>query len=369
MYERWRRRIRNPKTRRIYSNWVMRFCNYHETEPESTLAWDLDTIEDNMWDFQAYLQSDYHRDMAERLGRDFEPLSGSTVRQAWNALRRWFGDHRLHIRVKPRDLRKGKTFFDYIPSKDELKLIIGQAKLKYQVAFSLIAYSGMRPSDVCGLKFKNIKASYVRGDEVLEIVSQQRKTGGWYVTFLGTEGTKYLRQLLELRKNGGEVLRDNSFVVSTTGKPLMTGTWRCYFNNHIKGISGKHPTGEPFRRFRLYGLRKYFRKNVGRTLDESEAEYLMGHVAGLKGLSGTYSGLGDMDLDAIKQLKQKYISALGNLEAEGRDLIGALKRELEKYISDAQMEELTHGLGGGKAVKAEWSAEMILSALTRALAE
>lgn len=365
---RWKKRIRNPKTRSIYVDWVERFCEYSEVSPNATLKWDLEKTEDRMEDFLVYLQSEYHFVMSKKLGRDFDPLSGNTLKQAWNALCRWFGDNRKHIRIKPRDIPKSRVYFDYIPNKDVLKMILGQAKLKYKVALSLIAYAGMRPVDVCNLRYENVSRSLSQNDDILSIKLKQRKTGDWYVTFLSPEGTKYLKQLLDLRRSKGERFKAKSYVVSITGMPLLTNTLRCYFNRLVDNITGKHPTGESFKRFRVYGLRKYFRKNIGRALDEAEAEYLMGHKAGLDKMPARYSGLADIDEDAISLLKEKYRSALRYLEVDRQEsMIDALKRELSQYVTTEEMEDLTRGVGGGKAIKAEWDADTILAALQTAL--
>ncbi len=369
-FKRWTKTIHNPKTKRLYVDWVERFCKYHEIDPDATLLWKQVEAEDRMVDFQVYLREGHHMVMSRKLGRDYEPLSGNTIKQAWNAVRRWFVDHRIPITINPRDIPTGRVYFDYIPNKEVLKMILGQAKLKYKVAFSLISYAGMRPSDVCNLRYENISRSLSQKDDILSIKLRQRKTGDWYVTFLSPEGTKYLKQLLDLRHAKGERFKAKSYVVSTTGMPLKVNTMRCYFNRLINNITGKNPTGESFKRFRVYGLRKYFRKNVGRALDESESEYLMGHKAGLDKMSGRYSGLADMDEDAIALLKDKYRNTLRYLEVDRQEsMIDALKRELSRYVSAKEMKDLTRGVGGGKAIKVEWDAELILSALTRALAD
>ncbi|MCK4435872.1 site-specific integrase [Candidatus Bathyarchaeota archaeon] len=360
----WGDYLPSESTRKLYTSWIQEFCDYYNVSPSATLKWSKAKILKACKRFLNYLQKERHKVLAKERGFDVNPLSGSSVLIARAALQRWYVDADRDIRIKLKGVRARKTYFDYIPSQEDMKLIFDECKLKYKLAFSLIAYSGMRPIDVVNLTFENIKRSYNRGDDILEITLRQRKTKEWYTTFLAQEGTDYLKRFLEMRRNAGEYITDESYIVTITGKQTNTGTLRGYFNSTIEGIMGKHPTGEKFRHFRLYGLRKYFRKTIGGSLSESECEFLMGHTKGIESLSSVYSGLRDMDIDALGKLKEKYRSVAPQLQSQTKaqeSIIDALKRELEKYRQEYG------AMGGGKAIKSEWDADTILAALQSAL--
>ena len=189
-----------------------------------------------------------------------------------------------------RGIRKAKTYLDYIPSREDIKCLLNSVGLKLKVAVSLMAFSGLRLVDVCNLRYSNIQRSFEAGEEVLTIVLRQRKTGEWYFTFLGPQGTGYIRQLLERRKRRGEQIKPETFIVSDNGEKTEPKALKRALKLAIKRSVGRHPTGEPFRFFRPYGLRKYFRRQI-RGLGSDVAEFLMGHASGTRALSAVYSGL------------------------------------------------------------------------------
>ncbi|MFX1483924.1 MAG: hypothetical protein ACFFCP_12155 [Promethearchaeota archaeon] len=361
--DQWKRILRNKKTREQYVSWLLRFVKYHRCTIQTTLAWSVVEAEDRMEDFKHYLLD--------------KGLAGETVKQSWNAIKRWYRDNRIYIHKKLEDVVLSKTYLDHIPSNEELKLILDSSPIEYKVAFSLIAFSGMRPVDVSNLRYKSIKASLGRDDGILTITLKQQKTGNWYSTFLGPQGLGYLRRLLDRRRAEGQRINDGSFVVTISGRKMNLKTMRQAFKRVAKRTVGTNPTGEPFKKFRLYGLRKYFRYSI-KNMGEDEAEYLMGHVAGLRNLSARYAGIADMHPAAIRDLKQKYIDILPKLETEMSEIsvraklegvdtkVKVLEEWLERLgISKGQIRATyleNDIVGGGKSLRAE-SPEVIIEDL------
>ena len=256
-----------------------------------------------------------------------EGLSGRSVVSVFTGLRRWFKDHRKHVLVDLRDMDLGKSYLDYIPSRKDVQCLFDDAKLHHKVAIALMAFSGLRPVDVVNLKYENIKASYEAGEAVLTVVLRQKKTRDWYFTFLGPQGLRYLREHLERREH----LDDDSYIFHD--RKITAGALCRALSRLIVRTKGRHPTGESFRRFRPYTLRKYFRRTISR-LGENVAEFLMGHRSGVESLVATYSGLRDMDHHAIKELKRQYVELLPELETEVTDLV--LKAELQQKEKQLQ---------------------------------
>ncbi len=246
-------------------------------------------------------------------------LSGSTVKQAWTATKRWFEDHRIYIQKKLRDVEAARTYFDHIPTPQQLNSILEFSNAKHRVAFSLMAFAGMRPSDVCALRLASfmIKRNWMNED-VLTIRVKQRKTGNLYATFLGPQGKKYLQQLLDMRESEGERLTKSSLIVEHHGAGSSPRSLRMMFAYVKKRTTGMNPSGDPMRKFRVYSMRKYFKLQSTRRgiLTDSESEYLMGHLAGIKSLQAIYSGLSDMHDEAIEALKERYKQVLPDLETE-----------------------------------------------------
>ena len=359
----WQRRIGTPSTADMYSRYLTRFLKHYNVTPEQSLQWSVEEIEDRLRDFISYLQNRSH------IEEQRDPLSGATLNLYWFAIKRWFEDNRIHIRTKLRGVIASRTYFDYFPEPDDLKLLIDSTPLKYKVGFALMAFSGLRPVDVLNLRVKNLLPSLNdKEEDVLTLKIRQQKTGGWYCTFLGPQGTMYLRRFFARRSADGERITNNSFVVAhKDGRPINDRSFRQEFMKVVNRTIGVHPDGDPLRRLRLYGLRKYFRRGIS-GLDESVAEYMMGHVKGIRGLSSTYSGLRDMDPTAIRQLKEQYIRALPRLETD------LSRAKLEVIDSKVQVLERALGLsredlqrlyaendivGGGKSLKSAWDAAIV----------
>ncbi len=358
----WQNQMDREETRRAYTRWLEMFCAFNNCSPEDTLSWPMADIEDRMERFKTALLRSHK--------------AGSSVKQGWSAIKRWYYDNHINVMRKCRGVRTTKTFYDHIATKEQLKLLLNKADLHCKVAFSLIAFSGMRPVDVEGLRFKAIKRSLSQNSDVLTIFVKQHKTDESYVTFLGPQGLAYLRAFLERRRSEGEEIGDNSFVV-----PMSRKAMRESFLRIAKRTIGENPTGEYFRKFRLYSLRKYFKLN--NKMGEAESEFLMGHIEGLRGLSARYSGLADMNPMAIEELKQKYIKTLPNLETEISevtvksqvDVLSAKVALLEEMVlENGVMPDREHlrkryvdeiGCGGGKSLKSEWTASEVQEILIR----
>ena len=362
-YEDWLDSLRAEKTRRAYAYWLGKFSKFCGRRPDGMLRWTPEEAEDRLVAFQNSLVK--HK------------MSGATIHLAWNVVRKWLGDNRIPVRVKC-GVRSSRTCFDYIPSPQELKVLLDESNLLYKTAFGLIAFSGMRPVDVRNLTFESVKRSLATDEEVLTITTRQQKTDELYTTFLGPQGASYLRALLERRRAEGESIRDKTILVSWDGTMIPESTLRNYFDRVVKRTVTRFPSGEHFRRLRVYSLRKYFRMGVNNILGESEAEYMMGHSSGIRGLSATYSGLRENDSRAIAMLRDRYIKALPKLETEltsasitGQvDVLSAKVALLEETILKKKVlpetrDELrefylkTIGTSGGKAIRHDWQPEVI----------
>lgn len=318
------RRLRTRSTRQVYIYTVRLFLKTFGVTAEEALLWRVEYAEDRIQDFQ---------DMRLKQGK-----TGSTIRVEMAALKRFFRDHRVRVIVTTRDIIVKKSYLDYFPSREVVQIVLDGLKPHYKVGAALIAFSGLRPIDATELQFQHIKASYKKGDKVLTILKEHRKTQSWYASFIGIQGTRYIKTLLASRQKMGEEITDESYIVSKNGKRISSQALGCAIKRVIVKTAGYNPTGEPFRRFRTYGLRKYFRRAVDK-LGDAEAEYLMGHKKGLLSLEATYNGLRDLDPDAIAALKKRYISILSELETEITDV--TLKAQLEDKERQIQRFEET----------------------------
>ena len=145
----------------------------------------------------------------------------------------------------------------------------------------------------------------------LKITLKQKKTGQWYVTFLTRMGTDILVQYLnEMYEKRGRPWRDDDKLLPYSSRYSLSNS----IDRFIEILGKRRP--ESFKRFRCYSLRKYFRRQITGILSDAEAEYLMGHISGLRSLQATYAGLRDLDREAIEQLRAAYARAVPKLEGK-----------------------------------------------------
>ena len=315
------KKLNSEATKESYGRYIRQFIKFHKTSQIKTTQWNVEQAENALEVFRQHLLS--------------EGKSGQTIQVAWAAIKMWFTTNRIPITIKLKYNDKSKTFLDYIPTKDAFRKVLDLCRLDYKVGVCLMGFSGMRPSDVRELKYKNIKASYERGDDVLTITLKDRKKSNWFFTFLGPQGTRYIRELIEQRKQNGEQINDESYVVTRNEKKLIRSSWNQYMRYVITNSVGKTPTNEPFRQFRSYGFRKYFRR-WARRLGTDIAEFLMGHKAGMQALSSVYIGILDLDPQIMDEIKQEYIQHLPELETEIMEL--TVTNRMDKMESDVHKE-------------------------------
>lgn len=303
--ERWLGSYGAAGTRDRYARALSKFCDYYEVTPEETLDWELEMIEDYMIDWKVFQRdADY---------------AGATIIVEFAAVKRWFIFNRKRIMVECKNISATRKVLDYIPTRPDVQEMLDSAKLSHRVAIAFFGFSGYRPVDISELKYKHVKASLESGDEVLTITKQHRKTRQWYVTFLGPQGTRYLRSYLKIRRmNGEKITEETPIMIGNKGLSMTPGAIGLGIYRIILRTVGRFPTGESFRRFRPYGLRKYFRRSMN-SLGDSVAEYLMGHREGLQGMPATYGGLADLDPIAVNRLKKDYVKMLPELETEITD--------------------------------------------------
>lgn len=339
---RWLRTYTSEETKRRYKFSLSQFCEFHQVTPGDTLTWTIEEAEDRLIDWKTHLQE--------------QERAGSSIKVDFTIAKQWFLFNRKRVIVQCKNVSTTRTYFDYLPSREDVQRLLDTAKLHHRVIIALIAFSGLRPVDIAGLQYKHIKASFEDGDEVLTIIKKQQKTKEWYPTFLGFQGTRYLRSYIQERKDKGEIIKDSThIIISRKGNKVMPVTVHgvtAAIRRAIQRTVGEHPTGEPFRLFRPYGLRKYFRRTVGKQ-GEPVAEFLMGHKRGIESLSATYNGLRDMDPKAINELKQQYISILPELETEITDTSLRMRLDEETQIRVGISERLDEIIAGYEQMKAE----------------
>ncbi|RLE59123.1 MAG: hypothetical protein DRJ32_05195 [Thermoprotei archaeon] len=281
-----------------------------------------------------------HRMQVEKV-RDKQKLRGGgyspkTITNAMVALNQFLSFLNAGFRVKVRGIKPIPVNLDYIPSIEEIEILISKARFEVKPIIALIAFSGMRIGDILKLRYKNIAGDieYIPEEKKYrakrlpaKIIVFQEKSGRPYVTFMGSKCcgilTTYLNDLVVRR---GRPLEDEDKLFKLTYQAFIMAFMRL-----VKRCSIQVPS---IKRLRPYSLRKYFRLHVSK-LGEETAEYLMGHVRGINSLTATYTGLRDLDRRAVEELRKRFAEILPELEGTAF----MFKEEVEK-LHRQQQEEL-----------------------------
>jgi integrase len=171
-----------------------------------------------------------------------------------------------------------------------------------------MAFSGLSPVDVIRRKYGDFKDDLETGISPLMLTIRRKKSGNEFITFVPDQTIRYLKEWLNYRQSKGEKLDDDTpiFFWTKTLSMIIKQT------EYIKKSGVKIRNGF---RMRNYCFRKYFRRGLMGNVDESLAEFFMGHTVDLPGI---YSGLVDLDPEAIAKAKKEYEKALPDLVTEGK---------------------------------------------------
>ena len=249
----------------------------------------------------------------------------------------------INIRNENRNLKAEK---EVIPEKSDLAKILRMATLRERVSISLMAFSGLRPEvlgnidgsdgltigDIPDFTIRDGKINYEHVPVQVNVRPELSKIRNAYFTFLGPEGSEYLKEYLESRIASGEILRKDSTVILPVEKQslekknhfLMT----TLLLRRIKGTIIKAGYD-----WRPYIFRIYF----GTNLDSAEAKGVISHpwrqfIMGHKGdIEETYTKRDGK----IEEGREQYSKCLKYLETEDH---GMKEEDVAKVTSDTMRE-------------------------------
>jgi hypothetical protein len=142
--------------------------------------------------------------------------SPSYVENYVKAVRTWleFNDVKLVRRIKIGGTTRTSTIDDErVPTRDELRQILGYADERDKATIGLMAFSGLRPQvlgdddgsdglelrDLPEMQVKDGEVSFVKVPTIVVVKAGLSKARHEYMTFLGEEGGGYLKAYLEKR--------------------------------------------------------------------------------------------------------------------------------------------------------------------------
>jgi integrase len=268
-----------------------------------------------------------------------EANTNTSIKVKVGAVKSFFKYNDLPLGHIPQAM-SGIVFHNRDITKEEIVQIMAISKIREKAFFAVMAQSGLRPHTIKQLKLKHIDLEKVPCK--IDVPKEMAKGKyGSYVTFIGPDALKYLKQYLATRTN----LTPESFLFCSHDNPTksvnvkdMSRAFRLAARKLEKSgaLDYEVRKGKPSE-LRLYNLRKFFKKFANQ-MGFEVVEYMMGHT--VKGVDGNYR---PQDPEYYRDIYAEKAMPFLRLETptptETSEIIDTLKKQHEAEI-DALKNEL-----------------------------
>jgi len=209
-----------------------------------------------------------------------EHLAITSIKVMVGAVQSFFKYNDLPLGLVPQAMG-GIVYHNRDITKEEIVQIMAVCKIREKAFFAVMAQSGLRPHTIKQLKMKDLE-SFDKVPCKIEVPKEITKGKyGSYVTFIGFDAIKYLKQYLATRTN----LTSDSLVFCAHDDPAkpvnvkdVSRAFRMAARKLKKSgaIDFEVREGKPSE-LRFYTLRKFFRKQAHQIGFEN-VSYMMGHT-------------------------------------------------------------------------------------------
>jgi len=316
--------------------WGM-FTTFIDRSAENIKA-DYDTSDDRAFKTK-YAQ--YVRAWIADLSR--RGLANTSIKVMVGAVSSFFHYNDLPLGFVPQAM-SGIVYHNRDITKEEIIQIMSLAKIREKAFFVVMVQSGLRPHTIVQLRLKNLE-SFDKIPCKIDVPKEITKGKyGSYVTFLGLEAIKYLKQYFATRTNLGP----GSLLFCAhddPAKPVSVKDMSRAFRLAARkleqsgAIDFEIRKGKPSE-LRFYTLRKFFRKQAHQMGFEN-VNYLMGHV--VRGSDANYK---PQDPEFYRKLYEDKAMPFLRLETatptETEKTIAELKKQIEQ--KDQKVQEIEEKL-------------------------
>ena len=207
-------------------------------------------------------------------------LTNSSIRVMVVAIQSFFKYNDLPLGHIPQ-AKNGTVYHNRDIAKEEIVQIMVEVKIREKAFFAVMAQSGLRPHTIKQLKLKHLE-TFDKIPCKIEVPKELAKGKyGSYVTFIGSDAIKYLKQYHAARKD----LNTESLLFCNykdCNKPVNTKDVSRVFQLAAQKLEKSGALDYEVRKgkpseIRLYTLRKFFRKYAIHMGFEN-VNYLMGHT-------------------------------------------------------------------------------------------
>jgi len=323
----------SPSTVAVYVKEVLYFCRWMEKEPDEAIATKQD------WPRLVNDYIDYL--IAEK------KLATSVGSRVYAAIKKWLD---VNGTLSARDSAWGavelpklrRVVMDQLPTKPELRRILGAGDLAEKSLALVGLSSGMRIGSILALKVKDVDLE--RKIPVISPAAETTKNRRSFVTFCTPECKEVLLQYLKDRERRGEKVGPESYLIATErplGAPITSVSSGDKRWMNMVTRSGLAKKGKYWDRFHFHVLRKYFKSWTSMSgVSSVVVEYLMGHRSGLEQVYFLPSNVEKLPEEIIARLQAEYEKAIPALSAMSEDeRIAKLELSVEQKATDLAAKE------------------------------
>ena len=257
-----------------------------------------------------------------------EGKAGSYIARFKRVVKSWakYNEVEIKLNVNIKNENESLTLTnERVPTKEELGRILRMAMQRGRVAISLMAYSGLRPESLGnyegtdGLRLGDLtdldidKLEFNKIPCVVSVKSLLSKARHRYFSFIGEEGTIYIKEYLEERRKRGETLTEESPVLQFEFGKVRHND---FLRTTLITRDIREAIVEANLKMRPYVLRAYF--STGLDIAESKGfishpwrQFIMGHKGDIEARYSTNKRLAP---DIIEEMRSSYQKCLKFLE-------------------------------------------------------
>ncbi len=338
-------RAKSYLTATVYLRGLGYYCELMNSTPRSIIE---DTI-------SGKLRNDF-MDFVRKMER--EGKAGSYIARYKKVLRSWMGfnglDFKFGINIAYEN-RSPRVENERIPEKMELAKILRNGSPRARVALSLLAFYGLRPetlgnaegtdglriSDFPEMKIDNDKVEFEKIPTMVSVRYTLSKAKNTYFSFMGQEGSTYLKEYLESRVHEGDVLTPNTPLFKLDSQGRISHE---YIRTQLATRDIEKAINDSGHSWRPCVFRAYF----ATALENTENKGLVSHpwrmfFMGHKGdIEARYSTNKRLPPDMIEEMRSAYAKASKFFETEEH---GIKEEDYQRILRDAAIDTLTGVFG------------------------
>lgn len=208
---------RSVVTTDVYLRRLGHFCELNLTTPRKLVEMGSEDLGDLLLSNVAELEAKHY--------------AGSYIESTLKAVRSWlvFNGVTVKTKIKVKEAQATPSLKnERVPSRDELRRIFLSDNRKSRAAVALVAQAGLRLEtlgnykgddglrigDLPEIRIDHGVVSFARTPTLVIVRAELSKARHQYFTFLAEEGCEYLKDYLEERLRGGEVLTEGSAIIT-----------------------------------------------------------------------------------------------------------------------------------------------------------